>query len=72
VEAMTTKQRAMILLGAGLFSAALAETDQARISGAVADASGAMIPTAAITVRNLKTGASSVLSRPTNSGAMLL
>jgi len=53
---MTTKQLAVILLGAGVFPPALAETDQAPITGAVSDASGAVIPAATITVRNLKTG----------------
>jgi hypothetical protein len=52
----SAEELAVILLGAGVFPLVLAEAGQARITGAVSDASGALIPSAPITVRNLKTG----------------
>ena len=53
---MLTKVLRMTLLGAMTLPLVFAQTDAARITGTVTDASGAVIPAASITVKNEKTG----------------
>ena len=53
---MLTKVLRITLLGAMTLPLVFAQTDAARITGTVTDASGAVIPAASVTVKNEKTG----------------
>src|ERR1035437_5870317 len=53
---MLTKVLRITRLGAMTLPLVLAQTDAARITGTVTDASGAVIPAASVTVKNEKTG----------------
>jgi hypothetical protein len=55
---MLTKLLRITLLGAMTLPLVFAQTDAARITGTVTDASGAVIPAASVTVKNEKTGQS--------------
>src|SRR5450756_55662 len=55
---MLTKVLRFTLIGAISLPLLFAQTDAARMTGTVTDASGAVIPAAAVTVRNEKTGQS--------------
>ena len=53
---MLTKVLRFTLLGAMTLPLVFSQTDSARITGTVTDASGAVIPSASVTVKNEKTG----------------
>ncbi len=53
---MLTKALRFTLLGAMTLPLMFSQNDSARITGTVTDASGAVIPSASITVKNEKTG----------------
>src|SRR5664279_5821806 len=53
---MLTKVLRFTLLGAMALPLVFSQTDSARMTGTVTDASGALIPAASVTVKNEKTG----------------